>query len=196
MKSKEGGKLKAAVFLDRDGTINVDTGYIAGPEELRLIEGSARGLKALNDNGVKVVVITNQSGVARGFFTLKDVDAVNRRLAELLEKKGARFDALYYCPHHPDDSCECRKPGKGLVKRAAKEHGIDPAISYVVGDRASDVELAAKIGAKGVLVKTGPWQEELRKLSFAPALVAQDLLQAVRWILDDLKKRAQRSALK
>ncbi len=189
MKSKEGVKLRPAVFLDRDGTINVDTGYISGPEELRLIEGSAAGLKALNDNGVKVVVITNQSGVARGFYDHKDVDAVNGRLAALLKKTGARFDALYYCPHHPDDSCECRKPGTALIRRAAKEHGIDPSISYVVGDRASDLELAAKIGAKGVLVKTGPWQEELKKLSFTPALVAKDLLRAVRWILEDLKKK-------
>jgi len=189
MKSKEGVKLKPAVFLDRDGTINVDTGYIAGPEELRLIEGSAAGLKALNDNGVKVVVITNQSGVARGFYGRKDVDAVNRRLAALLKKRGASFDALYYCPHHPDDSCECRKPGAALIRRAAKEHGIDPSISYVVGDRASDIELAAKIGAKGVLIKTGPWQEELEKLSSTPALVTKDLLRASRWIIDDLKKK-------
>lgn len=177
---------RIAVFLDRDGTINLDTGYIGDPDGLTLIPGSARAVRALNDTGVRAVVVTNQSGVARGRFTEGDLGRVNERLRELLAEEGARLDGLYHCPHHPDDGCRCRKPATGLVDRAAGELGVDPARSYVVGDKPSDMNLAANCGARAVLVLTGEGAESLEALAEAPDYVAADLARAVEWILDDL----------
>jgi len=172
-----------AVFLDRDGTINEDTGYVSRPEELVLIEGSTRAVKALNDRGVKVIIITNQSGVARGYFEEKAVGEVNEKLIELLHLDGARVDGIYYCPHHPDDECRCRKPETGMIERAAKEHGVEIEKSYVVGDKATDMELARNAGAKGILVMTGQGAEEVDTLKTKPEYVARDLADAVSWIL-------------
>lgn len=185
------------VFIDRDGTINVDTGYLGSPSGVVLIEGARRAIKMLNDAGVKAVVVSNQSGVARGLFTLQDVEAVNIRVAELLAKDGARLDGVYFCPHHPDDGCGCRKPKTGLVVKAAKELGLDAegstlfAHSYVVGDKASDIELARNLGpqVKAALVLTGSGETERARLPFMPEFVASDLFQAVEWILADVNRR-------
>lgn len=177
---------KTAVFLDRDGTINVDTGYLSNPDELTLIEGSSEAVKKLNGYGLKVIVVSNQSGAGRGYFTASDIASVNARLAELLEKDGARIDGAYYCPHRPDEDCPCRKPRPGMVLKAAVEHGVDPGVSYVVGDKASDVELARNTGAKSVLVMTGMGKGEAAKLSVPPDHIAADLMAAVEWILEDI----------
>lgn len=178
--------LKSAVYFDRDGTINEDSGYLSDPGALEMIPGAARSIKKLNDRGVPVVVISNQSGVGRGYFAEEAVKAVNDRLASILSAQGAFIDAIYYCLHRPDEDCECRKPRTGLVDRAAKEHGIDNRRSYVVGDKASDIGLAESAGAKGILVLTGNGAKERDKLAAAPAFVAADINEAVEWIIRDM----------
>ncbi len=186
--SRTGEMKRPVVFLDRDGTINEDVGYLSDPDGLVLIPGSAGAVRLLNEAGVTVVVVSNQSGVGRGYYTDSDVEAVNRRLVILLGESGASVDALYWCSHHPDEGCECRKPGIGLVARAVDELQIDVAGSYVVGDKVSDLELAANIGAKGVLVLTGKGAKEAEKLSSPAAFVARDLKEAVDWVLDEMKR--------
>ncbi|MBI5826741.1 MAG: HAD family hydrolase [Deltaproteobacteria bacterium] len=177
---------RAVVLLDRDGTINIDYGYLSDPSNVVLIEGAAEALRRLNDRGIKAVVVSNQSGVNRGYFTDEDVSAVNRRLSELLGEHGARMDGIYYCPHRPDEECGCRKPKAGLFMKAAKEQGIDAGLLYVVGDKASDVELARNIEARSVLVLTGNGPEELKKLLSPPDFVASGISEAVDWIINDI----------
>jgi len=143
---------RPAIFLDRDGTINVDSGYVSRPEEVVLLEGAAAAIARLNAAQVAVVVVTNQSGIGRGRYTEADYQAVTRRLAELLAAKGAKVDASYHCPHGPEDGCECRKPGTLLHRRAAAELGLDLARSWFIGDRLRDVEPAAALGGHGILV--------------------------------------------
>jgi histidinol-phosphate phosphatase family protein len=145
-------ELRPAAFLDRDGTINVDTGYIAKPEDVVLLDGAAAAIARLNAAQVPVIVITNQSGIGRGFYTEKDFAAVERRLAELLAGRGARIDATYVCPHAPDAGCECRKPGTLLHRRAAIEHQLDLTRSWFIGDRLRDIEPAKPLGGHGLLV--------------------------------------------
>ncbi|MBI5048036.1 MAG: D-glycero-beta-D-manno-heptose 1,7-bisphosphate 7-phosphatase [Deltaproteobacteria bacterium] len=177
-----------AVFLDRDGTINKDTGYIDSPGRLIIIDGVSSAIKRLNSNGFKVVVITNQSGVARGYFSKEALDIVNKRLEHILKKKRAHIDGIYYCPHHPDDNCECRKPKIGLLEQAKKDLNIDFKKSYVVGDKVSDVEIAQGIGGKGILVLTGMGRDEEKKLNHKPSYIAHDLKDAVEWIIKDSLK--------
>lgn len=178
-------KSRPAVFLDRDGTINEDRGYIDSPESLIIIDGAASAVKRLNAKGFKVIVITNQSGVGRGYFTEDAADAVNKRLEEILKKDGAHLDGIYYCPHHPDDNCECRKPKTGLIERAKMDFPIDLKKSYVIGDKVSDIEIARGIGGKGVLVLTGMGKDEQKKLNHKPHYIAHDLKDAVEWIIED-----------
>ncbi len=175
----------AAVFLDRDGTINEDTGYIDSPERLSIIAGVSPAIKRLNSKGFKVIIITNQSGIARGYFSKDALDAINKRLLEVLKKQGAHLDGIYYCPHHPDDNCECRKPKTGMLEKAKEDLHIDFNQSYVVGDKVSDVEIARNIGGKGILVLTGSGKDEKEKLIHQPAYIADDLKDAVEWIIKD-----------
>ena len=187
-----------AVFLDRDGTLIEEVGYLDRLERVALFPWSIDAVRALNRAGLRVAMVTNQSGVARGFFTEKDVEEVHRHIAALLEAGGARIDAYYHCPHHPDGSvaeyaraCDCRKPGRGLVDRAARELGIDPGRSFVVGDRWLDVALAREVGARGVLVRTGYGvSEELKgRAGMTADAVADNLIGAVGWILRDVRLR-------
>ena len=177
------------IFLDRDGTLNRDTGYVKTPEELELFPGVVEAVARLNQAGARVVLTTNQSGVARGLFTTAALDAIHARLRALLEAGGASLDAIYYCPHHPDDGCSCRKPETGLVDRAVSELGLDPSRAYVVGDQNRDMELARRIGARSVLVTTGPTSQEaltlLNSNGLRPDRVATGLEEAVDWILED-----------
>lgn len=174
-----------AVFLDRDGTINEDTGYIDSPERLVFIDGAASAIKKLNSKGFKVIVITNQSGIGRGYFSKEAADAVNKKLEDVLEKQSAHLDGIYYCPHHPDDNCECRKPKIGLLEKARKDLDIDFKKSYVVGDKISDVELAHNIGGKGILVLTGSGKEHKGLIKSKPSYIAHNLKDAVEWIIKD-----------
>ena len=181
-----------AVFIDRDGTLIEEVGYLDRVERVALYPWSIDAIRALNRTGLRVVLVTNQSGVARGFFTEAVVDEVHRRIAALLDAGGARIDAYYYCPHHPDGKieryaqhCDCRKPSRGLVDRAARELGIDPVRSFVVGDRWLDVQLARAVGAQGVLVRTGygVTEESMPPKGVEADAVVNNLIEAVSWIL-------------
>lgn len=182
-------KRTPAVLLDRDGTINEDTGYLSDPRKVRLLDGAAHAIKRLNHASVKVVVVSNQSGVGRGYFKNSQLSAVNKRLKELLKKEGARIDGIYCCPHRPDENCGCRKPSTGLASKAALKHSIDLTRSYVVGDKATDVELARNAGAKAILVLTGDGERERPGLKSPADFIAKDLSEAVRWIMEDLTGR-------
>lgn len=188
------------VFLDRDGTVNRDTGYVKTPEELEVLPGAVEAIARLNRAGARVVLLTNQSGIGRGFLTAEGLDAIHAKLRRLLEAGGARLDAVYYCPHHPDDGCRCRKPQPGLVERAIAELSLDPSgIVYVVGDQRRDVELARGIGARSVLVMTGPASLEtmmtLQADGLLPDRVADGLAQAVAWIIQDVRTRPEHDSL-
>ncbi len=148
---------RRAVFLDRDGTIVEDPGFLHEPGNVRLLPGAARAIRRLNDSGRLVVVVTNQSGIARGRYDVAAYQAVQRRLAELLAAHGARLDGAYFCPHHPEVSgpCDCRKPGVKLFRDAQAALGLDLARAVWVGDRLSDVAPAQPLGGRGILVETG-----------------------------------------
>jgi D-glycero-D-manno-heptose 1,7-bisphosphate phosphatase len=193
--------VKPAVFLDRDGTLIEDVGYLDRLDRIAFFPWTVDAIRALNRAGLAVVVITNQSGIARGLFTEAFVEETHRHLSARLAAGGARVDAYYYCPHHPDGKvtayarpCDCRKPGRGLVDRAARELGIDPVRSFVVGDRWLDVALARAVGARGVLVRTGyGTTEEFRPPENLTAdAVADNLIGAVGWILRDVGLPAAR----
>ena len=146
-----------AVFLDRDGTIIEDAGYVHEPGKVKLLSGAAQAIRQLNEHGFLVVVVSNQSGIGRGLYTVADYTAVQRRLTELLEAHGAHLDGAYFCPHHPrfTGPCECRKPEVKLFRDAAQALDIDFTRSWWVGDRLSDVQPAAALGGKAILVATG-----------------------------------------
>jgi len=156
-----------AIFIDRDGTINVDKDYLTDPDQLEFIDGSPEAVALANRLGLKVVVISNQSGVSRGIVTADQVDAVNARLIEMLEEKGARVDAIYYCPHHPKYGdavqCTCRKPDIGMLLRAKAEFDIDLNASFVVGDKWSDVKCGENAGAFTSLVLTGYGESDYQR---------------------------------
>ena len=184
--------MKPAVFLDRDGTLIEDVGYLRTVRDLRLFPWTVDAVRALNHAGLPVVVITNQSGIARGLLTEETVHDVHRHLSSLLEGGGAHVDAYYYCPHHPDGSvatytrrCDCRKPGRGMIDRAAADLGIEPARSFVVGDKWLDVGAARTVGGRGILVRTGYGAAEEREPQpdLSADAVVDNLIEAVGWIL-------------
>ncbi|MBN2437008.1 MAG: HAD family hydrolase [Deltaproteobacteria bacterium] len=199
-----GGNRRAAVFLDRDGTINEEVGYIDRMEKLQLIPGAAEAIRLINQSGMKTVVITNQSGIARGFFDEEFVEKTHAYLRDILRAEGALIDAFYFCPHHPKEGraeylkiCDCRKPAPGMLLRAAKELRIDPNHSYMVGDTLWDIEAGVRAGTRGVLVRTGCGEESVAALAAGPesrdgvtifpAHIAADLREAVAWIMEDRK---------
>lgn len=190
---------KAAVFLDRDGTINEEVGYLDRAEKLRIIPAAFEAVRLINQSGMDAVVVSNQAGVAKGLFTENFVHEINALIQKALAKKDARIDAFYFCPHHPTEGtdpyrriCNCRKPAAGLLHQAALDLNIDLSQSYLIGDRLRDVETAHRAGAKGVLVTTGYGQDVVEnggqdapnELN-TPDAVAKDILEAVRWILKD-----------
>ncbi len=183
-----------AVFLDRDGTINEEVGYVNHLDRFILLPRVGKAIRTLNQNGFKVVVVTNQSGVARGYFPESLVHLVHQKMKDLLRKEGAHLDGIYYCPHHPEASelayrqkCRCRKPNPGLIEKAVEDLGIDCSQSYLVGDRGKDIEFGHRIGVKTILVLTGygrgDWEFYGNRWEKKPHYVAQDLYEAVQWIL-------------
>jgi len=185
---------RIAVFLDRDGTISEEVSYISDPDMLRLIPKAAEAVRLINESGLLAVVVTNQSGIARGYLTESILADVHKKMHLLLKAGGAGVDGIYYCPHHPKvglpeyvKDCECRKPGTGLIEAAAKDLKIDVRGSYVIGDKIIDIELAHKAGARGILVMTGYGREEMKALGndrkVWPDHIADDLYDAVKWIL-------------
>lgn len=207
---------QAAVFLDRDGTINEETGYMDRLEKLKLIPVAAEAIRLINASGMKAVVVTNQSGLARGLFDETFVDAVHTRLREMLRAERAFLDGIYFCPHHPTEgqerylmTCDCRKPAPGLLFKAAADLHLDPARSYMVGDTLKDIEAGARAGAQGILVRTGYGAEAAAALTtdeepgrkipvekgphgkgsviYRPVHIAEDILAAVEWIVRNVK---------
>jgi heptosyltransferase-2 len=185
------------VFLDRDGTLNYDPGYLKVAAELKLLAGVGPALARLKRAGAKLVVVTNQSGVGRGIFTLKDLEAIHARLEGLLEQEEVALDAIYFCPHHPDDGCRCRKPNVGMVERARSELQLDLRRSYLIGDHARDMQLAKRVGAKAILLTTALVDEQALEMLEAeqamPDAVATSMPEAVDWILEDAAKTLLRS---
>jgi heptosyltransferase II len=181
------------VFLDRDGTLNYDPGYLKVAAELKLLAGVGPALARLKGAGARLVVVTNQSGVGRGFVTLKDLEAIHARLQGLLELEDAALDAIYFCPHHPDAGCRCRKPNVGMVERAVSELQLDLRRSYVIGDHARDIQLAHRVGAKAILITTALVDAQaldmLKTEQAMPDAVAKSMAEAVDWILEDVKTR-------
>jgi D-glycero-D-manno-heptose 1,7-bisphosphate phosphatase len=182
------------VFVDRDGTVNEEIDYLCEPDQVRLIPGAAEAIDRLRKSGWLVVVITNQSAIARGLLSEDTLATIHQRLGILLAELGTRVDGIYYCPHHPTEGstpykldCECRKPKPGMILRAARELNIDIVRSIVIGDRLQDLETAARVGARRILVKTGYGAGESLGLDAqgkaAPEYIADDLLDASNWIL-------------
>jgi len=182
---------RPAVFLDRDGTVTEEVGYLNHVSRFRLLAGVGEAIGRLNQASVPVIVVTNQSGVGRGYFPEQLVRDVHERLKMELLKVGARLDAVYYCPHVSADECNCRKPRTGMLEQAARELRLDLKSSFVVGDRHSDVELAHRAGARSILVRTGYGEGELawhaKDWARQPEFVAADLLDAVNWILKEIQ---------
>jgi D-glycero-D-manno-heptose 1,7-bisphosphate phosphatase len=188
---------RPAVFIDRDGTLTEEVGYVNHPARLRLLPRAADAIRRLNTAGVAAVVVTNQAGIARGYFSEAVLDAVTAKLVADLRAAGAQLDGIYICRHHPSEGeppyrvrCECRKPRPGLIRQAAGELDLDVGRSVVVGDRPSDIELASAVGARGVLVLTGyglgEWEYRRDRFGVEPHHVASDIFDAVEWALKDV----------
>jgi D-glycero-D-manno-heptose 1,7-bisphosphate phosphatase len=185
---------RPAVFLDRDGTLIADAEYLSQPSQIKLFSNTAEALKLLRKAGFYLFVVSNQSGVARGYFPESMVRKVHQKLQQMLKSKGARIDAFFYCPHYPAGKvkvlsrvCDCRKPRAGMIKQAARKYPIDLKRSYVVGDKMDDLLLARKAKLSGgLLVRTGNGRKNEKELKAAPlpkSFVVSDILSAAKWIL-------------
>jgi D,D-heptose 1,7-bisphosphate phosphatase len=181
-------KFKKAVFLDRDGVITEDPPHYAHRlDQLSIIPGSAQAIQLLNANNFLVIVISNQSGVARGYYSEDNVKIFNDAMESLLAKEGAHIDAIYYCPHHPDAiierykiNCDCRKPKPGMLIKGGKNYDIDFKSSFIVGDKWSDVEAGRSVGCKTIIVETGHGHQEYENNKCTVDFIAADLLDAVQ----------------
>lgn len=201
-------KKRIAVFLDRDGTLNEEVAYLDRLDQVRLLPGAAEAIRRINESGMKAVVITNQSGVARGFFDETFVEKTHAYFRDILRVEGATIDAFYFCPHHPTEgkgrylqACGCRKPAPGMLLKAADDLGIDLRRSYLIGDALTDIEAGNSAGVKGILVRTGCGNESVAALAAdpepgvgatsRPLYIAADLREAVAWIMDRREEKGQ-----
>ena len=185
-----GGAERGAVFLDRDGTLVRETGYLSDPAELELLPGVPAALRDLAAADLPLVVISNQSGIGRGMFREADVHAVMARLRGLLRERGVELTAIYFCPHRPDEGCSCRKPGTGLLERAADDLHLSLKASVMIGDKRIDAATGRRAGGQGILVRTGYGREEERESdpalpsrAWGPDHVSDDLAAAAAWWL-------------
>lgn len=189
---------RPVVFLDRDGTLNVEVGYIRNVEDLVLIDGAAEAVRKLNQAGIAAILVTNQTGAARGYYAESHIHALHARLLKLLKAENAHLDQIYYCPHLEEGTvppfnkvCDCRKPEIGMVEQAYAEHPeLDKSQSFVIGDKATDVELARNCGAKGILVTTGYGTAVLKgeyQHIVEPDFQAPSIVEAVDWILQQVQ---------
>jgi D-glycero-D-manno-heptose 1,7-bisphosphate phosphatase len=179
---------RAAVFLDRDGTLIREVNYLSAAEQIELLPGAAPALTLLRAHGFKLVMVTNQSAVARGRLSEMDLQAIHAELADRLARDGAVLDAIYYCPHHPTEgigdfgiACECRKPKTGMIERAARELDLDLQLSYVVGDQWTDMELAKGAGVTGIFIRNE--QTQRGDMAAFDVPIVADLWQAAEWIV-------------
>jgi len=177
------------VFMDRDDTLIRDTGYLSDPAAVEPLEGACEAVRRLNEAGIPVIVVTNQSGVARGFFDEERLQEIHSRLVEVFADMGARIDAVYSCPHHPEGvveryrlACRCRKPEPGMLIDAARDFGLDLGSCFLVGDKPHDIEAIHRVGGRGVLVGD-PVGVDAPNPASMPDFVARDIRQAVEWIL-------------
>lgn len=187
---------RPAVFIDRDGTISEEVGYINHPSRFRVFPYSAPAIRLLNESGWLAIVVTNQAGVARGYFPEEMIQRVHQSLNRYLESNGARLDAIYYCAHHPSAGeppyrldCDCRKPRPGLIRRAMADFQIDVEKSWMVGDRYSDIELARNAGINSAFVMSGyghgEWEHQRGSWKHQPDLTAENFLEAVESIVSE-----------
>lgn len=170
------------ILLDRDGTIIEDKHYLHDPDGVELCRNAAEGLKAMQDEGYGLIVVTNQSGIGRGYYAEKDMHAVNERMAELLSGQGIDFKAVYFCPHAPDQKCDCRKPAPGMFDQALAEFKMSPEDCFVIGDKICDIELGLSRKAKSILVRTGKGTKEEPQCLEKAVYIADDLLDAANFI--------------
>jgi D-glycero-D-manno-heptose 1,7-bisphosphate phosphatase len=188
---------RRAALLDRDGTIIYERHYLSDPDQVELLPGAAAGLRALSDLGYRLVVITNQSGISRGYFDHARLAEIHARVADLLAQQGVTLDGIYVCPHLPEAGCDCRKPRPGLVHQAARELGFDPTESIAVGDKACDIDLGRGVGATTFLVTTGYGQTTAKDAALQPDFVVADLArvaaQVERTLLHGRANRERRS---
>lgn len=187
-----------AVFLDRDGTLIREKNYLRRIKDVQLIGGVVPALKQLRKAGFKLIMVTNQSGIARGYFTEDKLLRIHDHFQRMLERRGVRLDGIYYCPHLPDDGCSCRKPRLGMIRQAAKEHHIDVRASYCIGDHPGDFLLGQNMGGKGIFVLTGHGAREQEKIAasdgkLAPDHTAKNMPAAARWILGDRTGRRRKA---
>lgn len=180
---------RLVVVLDRDGTINVERHYLSDPDQVELLPGAAAGLRRLRDLGALLVVVTNQSGIGRGYFDEARLAAIHDRLAALLAAEGVTLDAFYHCPHVPDDDCDCRKPEPGMIRQAAADWAFDPAAAFVVGDKPCDIDLGRAVGATTLLVRTGYGAGHEQAGDTNPHHVVNDLVHAADVITEELARR-------
>jgi D-glycero-D-manno-heptose 1,7-bisphosphate phosphatase len=193
--------MKSAVFFDRDGTLIEEADFLIDPDLIRATAGAFEAVRRANQAGVLAIVVTNQSGVARGYLSENQLRTINQRMQELFESEGARLDAVYYCPHHPTEglegyavTCHCRKPRPGLLEEAARERGICLEQSVTIGDSLRDIEAGHRAGTAGVLVTSGYGQAQAARLQGLenpleqPDYVASDILRAVDWALERIRE--------
>ncbi len=180
------GRQHIGVFVDRDGTLNEDHGYVTSPEELVLLPGIPQAMARLTALGVRVLLLTNQSAIGRNLISVNDLAKIHQKLLDLLRPDGGRIDKIYYCPHHPRDACDCRKPNIAMIQEAAQEFSLDLSHSYLVGDKLSDLEAAYRAGVSGVLVMSSEYSQEAicarESGQFPIDYVAETFVQAVDWI--------------
>jgi D,D-heptose 1,7-bisphosphate phosphatase len=186
------GNTKApAVFLDRDGTVIFDKTYLSSPKQVKLYSFCAESINSLREAGFKIIIVTNQSGIARGMFSEKKLRNVNKKFVSLLKGVGAKIDGLYYCPHVESNGCNCRKPKIGMVLQGAKDLNIDLKKSYTIGDSIRDYLLGINMGGKGILVLTGHGKKQQSKIideKIKPMAICKNLKQAARLIIKDAKE--------
>lgn len=176
-------RINRAVFIDRDGTIARDVPYCSRPEDFELLPNVAEGIRLFNKHGFKVVVVTNQSGIARGYFTEETLAKIHDKMRKELARYGAHIDAIYYCPHHPDNNCECRKPKPKMLLQAASDLDINLGQSYVIGDNSMDIEMGKNVGCKTILIGDKSSQREMNKQTPCPDYTAPSVSAAVWWII-------------
>jgi histidinol-phosphate phosphatase family protein len=172
-----------AVFLDRDGTISRDVPYCSCPEDFELLPMVAEAIKLLNEHGFKMVIVTNQSGVGRGYFTEDMLAQIHRKMLDELTKSGAVIDKIYYCPHHPDDNCKCRKPKPAMILQAARDLHIDLRESFFVGDSGLDIEAGKRAGCRAVLIAAEVRKDNDKLVQFSPDAVFPSLYEAANWLI-------------
>lgn len=177
---------KSFVLLDRDGTVIFDKVYQKDPALTELLPNAAEGLRRLTQAGYGLAIVTNQSGIRRGYISEAELISVNQSVIDVLAKEGVRVDGVYYCPHRPEDNCGCRKPLPGMVENAVRDLGFDPRASVMVGDREADVGLGKAVGARTVLLRTGGGMEAEKVAGGQADYVADDLLDAADWIIDNV----------